>query len=186
MAQLPDIDQIDRARKGDGRAMEQVLAGMQPVLRSFFISRIGAGPDVDDLVQNTLLRMHRGLSDLKDASSLKAFAMKGAIFELQDFYRGRYSIKERLYEPGTLPEHDAEQPSEAEAVDVDRILSALTPHARRILELRAYGFRYEEIAEMVDSTEAAVKMQVKRALDKLKALFLLLITCGIVAWGVAR
>lgn len=171
MPELPDIELVDRARNGDAQAIDDVLTRIQPVLRAFFTSRIGAGADVDDLIQNTLLRLHRGLPELNDPSSLKAFAMKAALFELQDFYRGRYSLKEQLFEPVHPPVEESVPADEAPQFDVERILSAITPHARRILELRAYGYRYEEIGKMVGSSEAAVKMQVKRALDKLKRLF---------------
>lgn len=179
MTTAPDIPTVEAARTGDERAVDAVLTYVQPILRAFFISRTGQGAHVDDLVQNTLLRLHRGLKDLQEAASLKSFTMKAAVFELQDYYRGRYSIKEQLFEPGSMPEGEADEPSQAVELDVDRLLSQLTPKARRILELRAYGFRYEEIARMIDSTEAAVKMQVKRALDKLKAFFLILLAFGV-------
>lgn len=185
MAQLPDTELVNRARNGDSGATEAVLRLVQPILRSFFIGRIGKGPDVDDLVQNTLLRLHRGLPDLNDPSSLKSFAMKAAIFELQDFYRGRYSLKEHLFDPDAPPTEGYVPATEAEAFDVDRIMAALTPHARRILELRAYGYKYDEIGEMVGSSEAAIKMQVKRALDKLRTLFALLVGFGMAAWKVS-
>jgi RNA polymerase sigma-70 factor (ECF subfamily) len=38
------------------------------------------------------------------------------------------------------------------------------------MELKLMGYRYEEIADMIDSTEAAVKMQVKRAVERLRDL----------------
>jgi RNA polymerase sigma-70 factor (ECF subfamily) len=53
-------------------------------------------------------------------------------------------------------------------VDVEKALEALTPKARRIMELREYGYLYREIAQMLDTTEAAVKMQVKRAFETMK------------------
>jgi RNA polymerase sigma-70 factor (ECF subfamily) len=36
------------------------------------------------------------------------------------------------------------------------------------MELREYGYIYREIAQMLDTTEAAVKMQVKRAFEKMR------------------
>lgn len=185
MDSAPDIQTVDAARGGDSRAMEAVLTYVQPILQAFFTSRTGRGAHVDDLVQNTLLRLHRGIKDLNEATSLKSFTMKAAVFELQDYYRGRYSIKEQLYDPGSMPDGQLEEPSEAAAIDVDRLLAQLTPKARRILELRAYGFKYEEIAGMIDSTEAAVKMQVRRALDKLKQFFVLLLAVGISSMGLS-
>lgn len=162
------ITHIEAAKTGDQAAMSLILTKLEPVLRAFFISRIGRRPDVDDLVQNALLRVHRGLSDLKDNSRLKAFAMKGAIYELQDFYRGRYTPKETLFETDDAPDVPSLDASAEDQMDVEFALSSLSPHAREIIELREYGYKYEEIADMVGSTEAAIKMQVKRAFERMK------------------
>ena len=89
---------------------------------------------MDDLVQNTLLRVHRGLVDLKDQSSLKAFAMKAALFELQDLYRGRYSAKEMLYDPDHSPEQRTSDGSASRHIDLEKAMESLSPKARRIIE----------------------------------------------------
>lgn len=177
MSSIP-TELVERAQQGDGAAQERLLGLVQGVLRRYFERRIGGRDEVNDLVQNTLLRVHTGLSSLQNPERLQAFAMKAALFELQDFYRGRYSARETLYDPDVPPEQAFDLPS-TEHLDTERFLKVLTDHARRILELRAYGYRYEEIAETLGTTEAAVKMQVKRALDKMRGLvasFLLLLT----------
>ena len=163
---------VRQAQKGDRRARELLLRRLQGVLRTFFTRRIGRTPTVDDLIQNTLLRVHNGLGVLKDPERLKAFAMKAAIFELQDYYRGRYSPKEVLYDPDVMPAVSSSQAKWAGSnVDLERALSILTPHARRIMELREYGYKYKEIAKILDTTEMAVKMQVKRAFAKMRRSF---------------
>ena len=164
-----DADMVARARGGDARAQEELMERLQPMLRAYFIKRLGRKPVVDDLVQNTLLRVYTGLPDLNDPERLKAFSLKAALFELQDLYRGRYGPKEFVLDPDDRPTQTAETGSPAGTiVDVERALEALTPHARRIIELRELGYKYREIAEMVGSTEAAIKMQVKRAFDKMR------------------
>jgi RNA polymerase sigma-70 factor (ECF subfamily) len=160
-------DLVDRANAGDEQAREHLLRWLQPVLRGFFIKRISLRPEVDDLVQNAMLRVHQGLSSLRESGSLKAFSLKAALYELQDYYRGRYGPKEGPLD-GTEP-HDAEARIRASiSIDLERALEELTPQARRIIELKEFGYRYVEIAEMIDSTEAAVKMQVKRAFERLR------------------
>ena len=166
---------VRRAQQGDEKARNDILEALNQLLRAFFIKRIGLKPEVDDLVQNTLLRVHRGLADLKDQSSLKAFAMKAALFELQDLYRGRYSAKEMLYDPDHSPEQRTNDGPASRQLDLEKALQALSPKARRIIELREFGYRYEEIAEMIGSTEAAIKMQVKRAFEKLRGLLVILL-----------
>jgi len=173
-----DSTLVVEAQQGDEAALSQILQRMEPMLRAFFIDRIGVKNEIDDLIQNTLIRINRGLKDLRDPRRLKAFTMKAALFELQDLYRGRYHAKERLFDPEFPPEHPDERPTAGTTIDIDRALSVLSPKARQIITLREYGYRYEEIAQMVDSTEAAVKMQVKRAFEKMRKL----VICIILTW----
>lgn len=171
----PDL--VLRAQQGDATAQQHLLAGLQDVLRRYFARRIGPRDEVNDLIQNTLLRVHTGLPSLQQPDRLQAFAMKAALYELQDFYRGRYSSREMLYDPDIPPERPVAPPA-GERLDAERLLGTLSDHARRILELRGYGYRYEEIAETLGTTEAAVKMQVKRALDKLRDFAAVLVPLG--------
>ena len=161
-------DAVARAQAGDGPARDALLVAITPALVGFFRNRIGGAPEVDDLVQNALLRVHRGLDALQNPARLKAFAMKAALFELQDFYRGRYSSREALFDPD-LPTPGSVDPDDVGlSVDLERAMSALTDHARAIVEMRELGYPYVEIAEALDTTEAAVKMQVKRAFARLR------------------
>ncbi len=161
-------ERVRAAQNGDERALNALLNALEPILRGYFIKRIGKGPDVDDLVQNALLRVHKGLDDLRKPGSFKSFAMKGALYELQDFYRGRYDMKENLFDPEKPLQRTTKANDSLPGMDVERALEALSPKARRIIELREYGYRYREIAQMIDTTEAAIKMQVKRAFDKMR------------------
>lgn len=163
-----DADRVRRAQAGGEEARATLLSAIEPVLRGYFIKRIGKRVEVDDLVQNTLVRIHTGLADLEKPGSLKAFAMKAALFELQDYYRGRYDMKEHLYDPELPPPRHSPDGVSIAHVDLDRALDALTPKTRRIIELREYGYLYREIAQMLDTTEAAVKMRVKRAFEKMR------------------
>ena len=159
---------VERAQTGDAAARDALLAGITPVLRGFFRNRIGGGAEVDDLVQNALVRVHRGFDALHRADRFKAFAMKAALYELQDFYRGRYSTREALFDPDLPTPGSVDAEDVALKVDLERALSTLSEHARAILEMRELGYPYAEIAESLDTTEAAVKMQVKRAFARLR------------------
>ena len=161
-------ESVVRAQSGDRAARERILGAIEPILRSFFGARIGRTPDTDDLVQNTLLRVHRGLEALQNPARLKAFALKAALYELQDFYRGRGQLRESLFDPDLPTPGSVSADDGSDRIDLDRAMSALTEHARTILELRELGYPYAEIAETLDTTEAAVKMQVKRAFERLR------------------
>lgn len=163
---------VRHAQNGDGIARGVLLRRLTRVFQRYFRSKLGNQAVVDDLVQCSLLRIHSGLSALKQPEKFKAFAMKAALFELHDYYRGRHSLKEKTYEPQLLPETpEFQQVSSGNKFDVERALETLTPHARRILELREYGYKYKEIAQILNTTETAVKMQVKRAFEKMRSVF---------------
>ena len=157
------------AQSGDPSARDALFGAIQPILRSFFFARIGRTPDADDLVQNALIRVHRGLDALENPARLKAFALKAALFELQDFYRGRGQLREALFDPDLPTPGSVDADDGADRLDLDRAMRSLTDHARQILELRELGYPYAEIAETLDTTEAAVKMQVKRAFERLRS-----------------
>jgi len=159
---------VERAQGGDESARDAILKKIQPIVRAFFIKRIGIKPIVDDLVQNTLIRTFRGLPDLRESNKIMGFVMKAALFEIQDYYRGRYSLKENLFDPEMPPAHPTDRQNSSASLDVEKALSSLNPKTRKIIELREYGYQNREIAEMLNTTEAAVKMQVKRAFIKMK------------------
>ncbi len=165
-----DPEAVARAQAGDATARDALLSAVTAPLRAFFRSRIGAAPEVDDLVQNALVRVYRGLDTLQNPARFKAFAMKAALFELQDFYRGRYSSREALFDPDLPTPGAVDAEDVALSMDLEAALATLTEHARTILEMRELGYPYVEIAETLDTTEAAVKMQVKRAFEKLRGL----------------
>ena len=163
------------AQNGDAHARDRLVGALEPVLRSFFLARLGRKPEVDDLIQNTLIRVHRGLEALENPARLKAFALKAALYELQDHYRGRGVMREALFDPD-LPTPGSVDPVDSAArLDLDRALATLTDHARQILELRELGYPYADIADTLDTTEAAVKMQVKRAFARLRGILTTLV-----------
>ncbi|WP_412067068.1 RNA polymerase sigma factor [Rubrivirga sp. IMCC43871] len=161
-------DAVSRAQAGDAAARDALLAAVERPIRGFFRARIGASSQVDDLVQNALIRVLRGLDALQNPARFKAFAMKAALFELQDFYRGRYSSREALFDPDLPTPGSVDAEDVALRVDLENAMTVLTDHARAILEMRELGYAYAEIADTLDTTEAAVKMQVKRAFEKLR------------------
>ena len=163
-----DAALVLQARDGDDAAFEAIVKQIDPMLRAWFVSRIGRRAAVDDLVQNTLLRLYRGLPDLQDPERLRAFVMKAALFETQDYYRGRYGSRESLSDPDALSRWSETVPEADVRLDAEKALNLLGEKARTILEMREYGYRYAEIGRALGMTEAAVKMQVRRAFEKLR------------------
>lgn len=172
MAAIPELgaEFVVKAKAGDRESEERILERLRPILHTYFIKRIGLKPEVEDLIQNTLLRVHNGFKDLEHPERFMGFVMKAALYELHDLYRGRYSGREALFDPSLPPQSRVVESTSASTLDAEKALSVLSPKARKILELKEYGYRYKEIADMINSSEAAVKMQVKRAFERMRRL----------------
>lgn len=165
-----DIKQelVQKAMKGNEAAQNQVFAQLRPFLMRYFESRLGKREEIDDLVQNTLLRIHKSWLVIREAERFMGFVMKAATYELHDLYRGRYDAKEVRYDTEIHSEPKVETLNEGEAVDIEKLLSLLSDKSRHIIALKNAGYPYEEIGQIMGISASAVKMQVKRAFDKIR------------------
>lgn len=159
---------VEQAQQGNAQALNRLMELLDPVLRSFFRKRLGGNrSEIDDLVQNTLLRVIHSLHDLREPDRLKSFTLRAAIFELQDLFRGRYAAREERYQVEVHPEPSHQDPQDIR-LDVQQAVAQLPERTREILELKEIGYKYQEIALMLGLTESAIKMQVKRAYERLQ------------------
>lgn len=72
-AQADDQSLIAEARSGSHAAFERLTTQLRPALRSFIYRMVTHPEDADDLVQDTLLRAHRGLSGFRGQSSFRTW-----------------------------------------------------------------------------------------------------------------
>ncbi|RMF60328.1 MAG: RNA polymerase sigma factor [Calditrichaeota bacterium] len=171
---------LRRAQKGDQRALQTLCQELENVLRGYFVLRFRDPALVDDLCQEVYLRLLNNLLQIKEPMKLKNFVLKVAFHVMQDFLRQKYRDREELlYEdqesgrenekevppqvnPGEEMEHIVNR------MDLEKALSKLPLQTQKILKLKADGYKYEEIASELNMSLSAVKMQVKRGLEKLQ------------------
>ena len=88
-------------------------AELRARLRSFVARRLSDDPSAhDDLVQEILLRLHRGLPRLRETERLDAFAYQVARNAIADYYRK--SRREQPVSPESLEDHAPPQDGEAD------------------------------------------------------------------------
>jgi len=78
---------VTAAQGGDEDALEALLALSLPLVYNIVGKALRGGPDVDDVVQETMLRVVRGLPGLKEPERFRAWLISIAYRQLQD--RGR-------------------------------------------------------------------------------------------------
>jgi RNA polymerase sigma-70 factor (TIGR02960 family) len=189
---------LSRARAGDEEAFRELVDPYRGALHLHCYRILGSVHDAEDLVQETLLAAWRGLEGFDGRSSLRTWlyriATNRCLNALRDRRRRPREVPAmaeppeptRRTEPLWLEPYpdslldmvaDTSPGPEAryefrEAVGLAFItaLQHLPPRQRGVLVLRdVLGFRAAEVADMLDTSEAAVKGALQRARATLEA-----------------
>ncbi|MFI1248749.1 sigma-70 family RNA polymerase sigma factor [Streptomyces anulatus] len=82
---------IAAARGGDQQAKDQLVSAYLPLLYNVVGRALGGHADVDDVVQETVLRMLRGLPELRDPERFRSWLVAIAMNEIRTHWRERQS-----------------------------------------------------------------------------------------------
>ena len=103
----PDVATVVAAQRGDRRALDVLAAAYLPLVYNIVGRAMNGHPDVDDVVQETMLRAVRGIGELRDPAAFRSWLVAIAIRQVRDSYR------DRLAQPPTV-ESDAPSPDFAD------------------------------------------------------------------------
>ena len=176
--ELPD-ELVAAAVRGDGRAREDLLALIHPLVLRYCRARLGrretALGTADDVAQDVCMAVVSVLPAYRlKGLSFRAFVYGIAANKVVDAFRA--SGRDRTEPVAELPDTPvtAEGP-ECRVLDAERdaalrvLLAHLTPRQQEVLVLRlAVGLSAEETAEAVRSTPGAVRVTQHRALLRLR------------------
>ena len=156
---------------GQSGAYQTLLSLSAERLRSYFGRRlVGREHDVEDLVQETLIAMHRKRATYDQSLPFTAWLHGIARYRLIDFLRRDKRAVEVPVDDGfEAAEFDAFAATLAK-IDLDSLLAGLTPKQVDAIRLtRIDGYSIREAAEMTGQSEPAVKVNVHRGLGRLIA-----------------
>jgi RNA polymerase sigma-70 factor (ECF subfamily) len=169
----PDV--LDRARRGDGRAFEDLARAVERPLYRHALRILNNPSDAEDVVQDALLSAWKSLSSFEGAS-FRAWIFRIATNRALDRLRTRKRRPELPLDPPTDDEDVgwaepaaggaelSELVGDREAVGlIEQALGLLPPEQRAALLLRdVEGFAYEEIASITTSEIGTVKSRIHR------------------------
>ena len=176
--ELPD-ELVAAAVRGDGRAREELLALIHPLVLRYCRARLGrretALGSADDVAQDVCVAVVGALQTYQPKGlSFRGFVYGIAAHKVTDAFRA--IGRDRTEPVAELPDTPvtAEGP-ECRVLDAERdatlraLLEYLTPRQREVLVLRlAVGMSAEQTAEAVGSTPGAVRVTQHRALLRLR------------------
>ena len=163
-----ELDQLTlaRAQRGDDRACRALVECYQRRVFAL-LSRFGVRARIDDLAQDTFLRVFRALPGWSPSgpARLSTWILTIATRLALDEVRRRPATTAPLDD--TIPSGArADEPSERAALGraIERAVRALTPDHQAVFLLREYhGLEYDEIARALDSDSGTVKSRLSRA-----------------------
>lgn len=155
------------SQQGDRAAYRALLTDCRKWLTRYFARRI-APHQIDDLVQETLVSMHRKLATWDSGRPFLPWLAAIARYRWIDALR-------RQRDEAELGDNDAAVPAGDEAVHarlgLDRLLAHLPPaQAQAITLVRIEGASIAEASKISGQSESLVKVNIHRGLKRLAAL----------------
>ena len=163
---------------GDAGAFEQLYARLGPKLHGFFMRSFNNEAVAADLLQTTLLKLHRARRDFRPGLPFRPWIFAIAARVRLDEYRKRRQLPEPLDDEtdatagegeGLAPQALLGLDAQERAQRVRAALAALPDSQRVIIHLHRFeGLTFTEIARVLGSSEGAVKLKAFRGYERLR------------------
>ena len=171
MSPIHDVRLVLRAQAGDLRAFGQLLDALQPPLRGYLGRLLGGRAVVDDVLQETFVRIWRGLGWLRDPALFRAWAYRIATREAHRAMGREHKREETHADVDTIETLAAPFTDPAARLDAERCLAQVTPLARIVLAGHYFeGLSLEEVAAVTDAPLGTVKSRLASGLAQLRKL----------------
>lgn len=166
------------AQGGDQRAYQKLLAEITPLLQNFVRKRLYNPNEVDDVVQDILLAMHRVRATYNPAHPFAAWLFGIARHKLMDFYRSQQrpvhqaalSLDDEemaLFE--TIGAVDANINQAETKWDLQTAFRSLTAIQQKLVWWqKVQGHSVKDVATELNMSESAVKVGTHRAMKKMQ------------------
>lgn len=161
------------AQAGDQEAYAELLALLTSVTRQYVRRKSGAVPWVEDVVQETLISVHKARHTYDPSRPFAPWFYAIAAHRLIDVFRRERRVTSKEQATDTLPEPVTVRTVDREGdVDMDRVraaLASLPSRQREIVEgLKLRDESVRDLAGRLGMSESAVKVTAHRAYQALK------------------
>lgn len=160
---------------GDMRAYEKLFRLEGPRMKNLARHLLGSESDAEDAVQDTFLKIQRGIASFRGQSSFLTWTFRILVNTCHDMRRSRRRRKEQgSNDPEDLPR--AAEPRAPGAhpslrLALERAVAQLTSHQRDVFLLyEVEGFRHAEIATLLEITETSSKNTLFQAKKNLRSM----------------
>lgn len=164
--EVEDRDLIAKAQRGDVEAYNLLVSRWEKRVFNYLLRLVRNREDALDVSQDVFLKSYQSLRKLEDPAKFAGWLFRIA-------HNEAYSLLRKQKPEGELPPETAQMGSGLLPMElslaVETALSRLTPDQREAVVLKVYqGFKFDEMAEILDCPVSTVKSRLYTALDLLK------------------
>jgi RNA polymerase sigma-70 factor (ECF subfamily) len=165
-----DADLVSRARSGDRRAFEMLVARYEKPVFSLARRVVGDCDDAADITQNVFVKAYLRLETYNPAYSFFSWIYRIAVNESLNLLSSRKRRQSLRYEPPGLPPTPEDDIGLVESSAlIQRALEHMTVDQRVVIVLKhLLLLPYREIAEILGVSEKTVKSRLYSARQLLK------------------
>lgn len=165
--EVEDADLIRQARRGDIDAYNALIARWEKRVYNYLLKLVGDREDALDLAQEVFLKAWQALRKLDDVERFSPWLFRIAHNEAYSLLRRSRPQREVEDQPAGEG-YQRLYPAEW-SLAVRRALDSLTAEQREAVVLKVYeGFKFEEMAAILDEPVSTVKSRLYTALERLK------------------
>ena len=162
-----DAELMGAVATGDGAALGELMTRWERPLHAFLFRWTG-GRDVEDLYQETWLRVVRAAKRFDTRRRFSTWLFQIAVNLCHDWHRHR---PPEPVDPADVPAGATGVETIEAAIDARRLIAALPEAQRSVVLLRYYhDLGEEEIAEILGCPRGTVKSRLHHAMARLVAL----------------
>lgn len=166
---------VRETRQGNSGSYQSLLSEVVKLLRPYFQRRLDKKELAEDLVQETLLSIHRFLHTYNDQRRFGPWLYGVAKHRWVDAMRKLRRIeKNEVLDDSRMIEvwSAATQNDEIKKLDLDEVLALLTPKQRQVIELlKISGLSVKEVAAKTGLSVSDVKVTAFRGYSALRRYF---------------
>lgn len=151
--------------------LETIWAEYQQALKGFLLSKISDHDDVEDILQEVLIKTHENLSSIRDTSRIKSWLFQVANRAAMDYYRSK-SKSDNIGEKDLWFDTEILNIQKEFSKCITPFISALPEeHADILLAIELHGESQKEYAEMLGIAYSTLKSRVQRSRQMLRKIF---------------
>ncbi|MDE6623747.1 MAG: RNA polymerase sigma factor [Alistipes sp.] len=167
-----DCRLVELVLGGDDAAFEYLFNRYRDAIHRLFVQRLGGVNDVDDLLQETFVKVYINLHRYSAEYTFGQWVYTIARNTFIDFMRRRQEdlpIDERFSSPAaTTPTPEESVINLQQRTQIENCLDRLAPRYRRLIVMRFFEeYSYEEIAAKLELPLGTVKTQIHRAREQM-------------------